>query len=67
MGMGGDGGGGVHLRLDHARGGMGRGGELAREGATRTGGVVEGRMAGAGGDEEVVGSWDGGRLAAGLG
>ena len=31
VGMGGDGGGGVHLRLDHARGGMGRGGELARE------------------------------------
>ena len=37
MGMGGDGGGGVHLRLDHARGGMGRGGELAREICSRGG------------------------------
>ena len=37
VGMGADGGGGVHLRLDHTCGGMGRGGELAREICSREG------------------------------
>ena len=49
VGMGGDGGGGVHLRLDRARVGAGRGGELAREiwsrggDSDRRGGGREGR------------------------